>query len=54
MPTNEPPGPHLFIFDLDRGIRDQVIKALDESPLLPLAKGVGPRLQRHLCSLLEG
>lgn len=44
MEANDQPDPHLFIFDLDLAIRDQVIKALDKSPLLPLAKGVGPRL----------
>ena len=35
--------PHHFDFDLDRGIRDQVVKKLEASPLLPLAKGVGPQ-----------
>jgi hypothetical protein len=34
--------PHRFDFDLDRGIREQVVKALEKSPLLPLEKGVGP------------
>ncbi|MGA2031793.1 MAG: Eco29kI family restriction endonuclease [Thermoguttaceae bacterium] len=34
--------PHHFEFDLDRGIRAQVVEKLEESPLLPLAKGVGP------------
>lgn len=34
--------PHHFDFDLDRGIRDQVVKKLEASPLLPLEKGVGP------------
>jgi hypothetical protein len=33
---------HHFDFDLDRGIRDQVVKKLAKSPLLPLTKGVGP------------
>jgi hypothetical protein len=36
--------PHHFDFDLDRGIRTQVVEKLESSPLLPLAKGVGPTL----------
>ncbi len=35
---------HHFEFDLDRGIRTQVVEKLESSPLLPLAKGVGPAL----------
>jgi hypothetical protein len=35
--------PHHFDFDLDEGIRVQVIERLEFSPLLPLARGVGPR-----------
>lgn len=38
-PSNDP---HYFDFDLDRGIRDQVVEKLEASPLLPLGKGVGP------------
>ena len=34
--------PHCFDFDLDRGIRQQVVEALEKSPLLQLEKGVGP------------
>lgn len=34
--------PHHFDFDLDRGTRSQVVEKLEASPLLPLAKGVGP------------
>jgi len=34
--------PHHFDFDLDRGIREQVVEKLESSPLLPLEKGVGP------------
>lgn len=34
--------PHHFDFDLDKGIRDQVVETLENSPLLPLEKGVGP------------
>jgi hypothetical protein len=33
---------HHFDFDLDRGIRLQVVEKLEASPPLPLAKGVGP------------
>lgn len=41
----EPPDdPHHFDFDLDRGIRSQVVEKLEASPLLPLTKGVGPPL----------
>ena len=35
--------PHLFEFDLDRGIKGQVIEQLEASPLLDLTQGVGPR-----------
>ena len=34
--------PHHFDFDLDRGIRAQVVEKLESSPRLPLVKGVGP------------
>ncbi len=33
---------HHFDFDLDRGIRDQVVEKLEGNPLLPLNRGVGP------------
>lgn len=36
--------PHHFDFDLDRGIREQVVEKLENSPLLHLAKNVGPPL----------
>ena len=36
--------PHHFDFDLDRGIRVQVVEKLEASPLLPLTKGAGPAL----------
>jgi hypothetical protein len=35
---------HYFDFDLDRGIREQVIEKLENSPLLALAKNAGPPL----------
>ena len=35
--------PHHFDFDLDRGIRTQVVEKLEASPSLPLTKGVGPQ-----------
>lgn len=38
-----PQDPHHFEFDLDEGIRAQVIERLEQSPLLPLERGVGPR-----------
>jgi hypothetical protein len=34
--------PHHFDFDLDRGIREQVVERLEASPVLPLVKGIGP------------
>ena len=34
--------PHLFDFDLDRGIRAQVVEQLESSPVLDFAEGVGP------------
>ena len=34
--------PHHFVFDMDRGIRDQVKQKLENSPLVPLEKGVAP------------
>ena len=35
--------PHHFDFDLDQGIRTQVVEKLEASPSLPLTKGVGPQ-----------
>jgi len=35
--------PHYFEFDLDRGIRDQVVEKLERSPLLQLSRQVGPQ-----------
>jgi hypothetical protein len=35
--------PHHFDFDLDRGIRDQIVKKLEKSPLIALQKNVGPQ-----------
>jgi len=34
--------PHHFEFDLDRGIRTQVVEKLENSPLLPLSNDAGP------------
>ncbi|HKO45408.1 MAG TPA: Eco29kI family restriction endonuclease [Pyrinomonadaceae bacterium] len=34
--------PHYFDFDLDRGIREQVVEKLEASEFLPLAKNIGP------------
>jgi len=33
---------HFFRFDLDRGIRQQIVEYLEASPELPLTRGVGP------------
>ena len=41
--STEGTDPHHFDFDLDEGIKSQVIEKLEASPILPLAKGVGPR-----------
>jgi hypothetical protein len=38
-PTDDP---HRFEFDLDRGIRQQVVEKLENSPLLALEKNAGP------------
>ena len=35
--------PHHFDFDLDRGIRAQVVEKLETSPFLPLTKQAGPQ-----------
>ena len=34
---------HHFDFDLDLGIRNQVVDKLESSPFLPLERGVGPQ-----------
>ena len=34
--------PHRFDFDLDQGIREQMVEALEKSPRLRLEKGIGP------------
>jgi hypothetical protein len=41
--ANDSDDPHGFEFDLDRGIREQVVEKLENSPALPLTRGVGPR-----------
>ncbi len=42
MPDVAATDPHFFDFDLDRGIREQVVEKLEASPMLPLKKKVGP------------
>lgn len=42
MASDKEDDPHYFEFDLDRGIRAQVVEKLEGSPLLSLKKGVGP------------
>jgi hypothetical protein len=37
------PDPHRFEFDLDRGIRLQAVEKLEASPVLELARNVGPQ-----------
>ena len=34
--------PHHFTFDLDAGIRSQLVEHLNSTPKLPLRKGIGP------------
>lgn len=43
IPNQVGDDPHYFDFDLDRGIRTQVVEKLETSPLLPLKKGAGPQ-----------
>jgi len=38
-----PIDPHHFEFDLDRGIKEQVVEKLEDSPLLPLTRQAGPK-----------
>lgn len=42
MATPRNQDPHHFDFDLDLGIRNQVVDKLESSPILPLEKGAGP------------
>lgn len=41
--NSETSNAHHFDFDLDEGIRAQVIEKLEGSPMLSLIRGVGPR-----------
>jgi hypothetical protein len=43
MPSAKADDPHYFDFDLDQGIRAQVVAKLEASPLLDLTRGVGPQ-----------
>ena len=43
MPSDKVNDPHHFDFDLDQGIRVQVVDRLEASPLLNLTKAVGPQ-----------
>lgn len=40
--VNETENPHHFEFDLDRGIREQVVEKLENGPLRPLERNIGP------------
>jgi hypothetical protein len=46
--------PHHFDFDLDRGIREQVVEKLTSSPMLPLAKDVAPHASGVYALYLKG
>ena len=48
------PDPHHFDFDLDRGVRTQVIEKLEASPPLPLRKGIGPQKSGIYALYLNG
>jgi hypothetical protein len=39
----KPLDPHYFEFDLDRAIREQVVEALERSPLIQLQVNIGPK-----------
>jgi hypothetical protein len=41
--TQSSTDPQAFDFDLDRGIRDQVVETLESSPQLALTKNTGPK-----------
>jgi hypothetical protein len=47
-------NPHHFDFDLDRGIRSQVVEKLEASPLLSLKKGMGPQESGVYALYLKG
>lgn len=42
VPAETAEDPHHFDFDLDLGIREQVVKKLEQSPALKLTRGIGP------------
>ena len=46
--------PHYFDFDLDRGIRTQVVEKLETSPLLPLTRDIGPARSGIYALYLKG
>lgn len=47
-------NPHYFNFDLDAGIRAQLVKHLEETPKLPLESGAGPRESGLYAIFLDG
>lgn len=46
--------PHHFDFDLDKGIRVQVVEKLEASPLLPLSRTAGPQASGIYALYFEG
>ena len=46
--------PHHFEFDLDRGIRAQVVGKLESSPMLSLTEGIGPPASGIYALYFEG
>lgn len=46
--------PHHFTFDLDAGIRSQLVEHLASTPKLPLERGVGPRESGLYAIYLDG
>lgn len=45
---------HHFTFDLDEGIRVQLVRHLEQTPRLPLTKGVGPGESGLYALFLDG
>lgn len=47
-------NPHHFDFDLDRGIRTQVVEKLESSPFVALTRGSGPQASGIYALYLKG
>jgi len=51
---DDPLEPHRFVFDLDRGIREQVIEKLQASPAVAFETSVGPQESGLYALYLDG